>query len=470
MNKVSNSKRQPRGKTMELGMKISQIAKRLKEPKDEKGGSLLTLLGISSIVIVASLGLAGAGTFGTILTHQNLANKQAINSADSGISEALFKLSNGSCVDTGSDATLKYSYKVYHSDQSTAPTTIDTAGLVAGCPTDLDKWVLVQSEGVGKNDTKKKSVATFSWASDSTRVIPQMISGKQVNLNSVEILGSASGLKMRPTIYSKDGGVSCVDSLEKLKKNVNISADQPTSPVDCAISGDIKSTGDADLNSAEIMGDVCSTGSLFNGSKVAGETVENSSSCGPTGSMYGYKPNYASNTVDITADGCANFTKFKELVETNYAKPTILNATTCDTELTNMLSSTDEKTLNIGSNNLTVVVDEDTSIRNLTIETSKGPSVLNFVIPSNESNSTQSSCTTSASLNLENVDYKSGVNGIFYSPCSINLKGSDISGQVYGGNSVTLENTSIHYYPIDLVNADTVVGDGNFAKNLVRVF
>lgn len=451
-------------------MKISQILKRLKQPKDEKGGSLLTLLGISSIVIVTSLSVAGAATFGTILTHNNLSSKQAIDSADSGISEALFKLSNGSCADTGFDSTLNYSYKIYHSDQATAPTTVDALGLVAGCPTDLDKWVLIQSEGSGKNDTKKKSIATFNWINDNARIIPQMITGKQVNLTSVEILGSAAGLKARPTIYSKDGGVKCIDSLEKLKRNVNISADQPTGLVDCSINGDIKSSADVDLNSAEVQGDVCSTGSFFNASQVAGEKLENESSCGPLGSMYGYKPTYASNTVNVTADGCANFAKFKEIVETSYTKPTILNASSCDTEFTNMLSTTDEKNLNIGSNNLTVVVDEDTTVRNLTVETSKGPSSLNFVIPSDESNSTQSSCATPASLNFENVDYKSGVNGIFYSPCSTNLKSSDISGQVYGGNSVTLDNTSIHYYPIDLVNADTVVGDGKFAKNLVRVF
>jgi hypothetical protein len=462
-----NKEKQPAAKIMELRMKISE---RLKTPKDEKGGSLLTLLGISSIVIITSLSVAGAATFGTILTHENLANKQALDSADSGISEALFKLSNGSCVDTGSDTTLNYSYKIYHSDQSTAPTTVDAPGLVAGCPVDLDKWVLVQSEGTGKNDTKKSSIATFKWADASARVIPQMITGKQINLTDTEVLGSASGLKLRPTIYSKDGGVSCVDSLGKLNKNVNIAADQSTDLVDCAINGDIRSTADVDLNSAEIMGDVCTTGAIFNASKVAGDRLEHASTCGRLGSMYGYKPNYASNTVDVTAAACSDFARFTEIVESNYSAPTILNASSCGTEFTDMLSTTDNKTLNIGSNDLTVVIDEDTNIRNLTVETSKGPSSLNFVVPSDDSNSTQSSCATSASLNLEKVNYKDGANGIFYSPCSTTLKDSDISGQVYGGNSVTLEKTRINYYPIGLINTDTAVDDGHFAKHLVRVF
>lgn len=447
-----------------------KISERLKKPKDEKGGSLLTLLGISSIVIITSLSVAGAATFGTILTHQNLANKQALDSADSGISEALFKLSNGSCVDTGADTTLNYSYKIYHSDQSTAPTKVDTLGVAPGCPVDMDKWVLVQSEGIGKNDTKKTAIATFKWEDGNSRVIPQIITGKQINLTDTEVLGSASGLKLRPTIYSKDGGVSCVDPLGNLNRNVNISSDQSTNFVDCSINGDVKASSDVDLNSSDIKGDVCTTGSIFNASKIAGNRLDHASTCGPLGSMYGYKPDYTSNTVDITSDGCANFTKFKEIVETSYAKPTILNASSCDAEFSNMLSTDDEKTLNIGSNNLTVVVDEDTTIRNLTVATSKGPSSLNFVIPSDSSNSTQSLCGTPASLNLEKVDYKDGANGIFYSPCSTTLKDSDISGQVYGGNSVTLDKTRINYYPIDLINTAAVVGDGNFVKHLVRVF
>lgn len=452
-------------------MKISQISERLKKPKDEKGGGLLTLLGISSIIGVAALSVAGAATFGTILTHDNLATKQADDSAGSGISEAFFKLSNGSCVANGSDTTLKYSYQVYHSEAPTAPTAVDAPGLVAGCPTDLDGWVLIESEGEGKNDTKKKSIATFQWVADNSRVIPQVITGQQVNLTSAVTIASASGLKIRPTIYSKNGGVSCVGTSGSLNKNVNISVDDPTSPVDCSITGDIRAVPDADLNSAVIMGDACSTGFLSNATNVAGETLESATTCGPTGSMYGYKPNYSSNTVPLSAVACANFAKFKETVETAYAEPTILDASLCGADLTNTLSSADAKTLSIGSNELTIVLDEDTSVRNLTVVTSEGPSTLNFVIPSFESNSTQSSCfAIPASLSLENVVYKEGANGIFYSPCSTNLKGSDISGQVYGGQSVTIENTNIHYYPIELVNADSIVGDGSFQKHLVRVF
>lgn len=454
---------------MELRMKVSQIAERLKKPKDEKGGGLLTLLGISSVVLVTALSVAGAATFGTILTHKNLASKQAVDSADSGISEALFKLSNGACDETGYDDTLKFSYKVYHSDALVAPTAVDAPGLVAGCPSDLDRWVLIQSDGEGKNDTQKESIATFKWIGDNARIIPQVVSGQQVTLTSTEILGSASGIKVRPTIYSENGGISCVDSSERREKNVNINAVAPASPVDCSITGDIRASSDADLNSAEIEGDACSTGFLSNSSNVTGETLESSTTCEASGSMYGYKPNFASNTVNITAEACANIAKFKQIVEEEYISPTILNATSCSTEFSNMLSGIDNKTFNIGSNELTVVVDEDTSIRSLTVKTSEGPSSLSFVIPSDASNSTQSSCTTSGALNIEDVIYEEGVSGIFYSPCATNMKSSDISGQVYGGQSVVIENTSIRYYPIELANADIMVGDGSLQKHLVRV-
>jgi hypothetical protein len=454
---------------MEFRMKFSQIVERLKKPKDEKGGGLLTLLGISSIVGVAAISVAGAATFGTILTHDTLASKQAVDSADSGISEAVFNLSNGSCVESASDSNLNFSYQVYHSAELMAPTSVDSPELVAGCPSDLDRWVLIQSEGEGKNDTTKKSVATFKWISDEARVIPQLITGQQINLTSVEILGSASGINVRPTIYSESGGVSCVDSSEKLKKNVGINIANATSLVSCSISGDVRAVSDVDLNSADIEGDVCSTGLLSNATNVAGETLESATTCGVTGSMYGYKPNFASNTIALNADTCANFAKFKQIVETDYSAPTILNATSCGTDFTNMLATPDEKTLDIDANELTIVVDEDTSIRRLTVTTSDGPSALNFVIPSDASSSTQSSCVTTASLNLENVVYKEGVSGLFYSPCSINMKSSDISGQVYGGQNVILENTSIQYYPIALVNADLMVGDGTLQKHLVRV-
>lgn len=449
-------------------MKISKISERLKEPKDEKGGGLLNLLGISAIVLVAALSIAGAATFGTILTHENLASKQAKNSADSGISEVVSRLSSGSCVESGSDSSLKYSYKVYHSAETTAPTTIDAAGLVFGCPSNSDRWVLIQSEGEGKNNTKKKSIATYEWIGTNVQMIPQVITGEQVSFTSSNVIGSALGLKVRPTIYSKNGGISCVASSGE--KNVNINVDGAINPVDCSVTGNIKALADVDLGSAEIKGDVCSTAFISNSSNVAGETLENAPDCGVTGSMYGYKPNYTINTVNITADDCANFPKFKQVVESDYTVPTILNASLCGTEFTNMFSSSDNKVLDIGASELTIVVDEDTIIKNLTVMTSDGPSSLNFVIPSSDSNSTQSSCSSPASLNLENVIYKEGANGILYSPCSVSLKSSDISGQVYGGKNVNLENTKIHYYPIELVNTDTMVGDGNLQKHLVRVF
>lgn len=450
-------------------MKFSKIKERLKGPKDERGGGLLTLLGISSIVGITALSVAAAATFGTIMTHENLASKQAKNSADSGVSEAVYKLSNGVCDESITDSTVNYSYKVYHSAALTAPTTIDAAGVTLGCPSNTDRWVLIKSEGKGKNDTKKDSVATFKWSEDA-KIIPQVITGEQISLTSTEITGSGSGLKLRPTIYSKSGSVSCVDTLETFQKNANINADSPTSALDCAVTGDVRITGDADLSSANVEGDACATGFLSNASNIRGETLEGSATCGATGSMYGYKPNFAANTIAITSDDCANFAKFKQIIEENYTEPTILDATSCGADFTNMLSTPDDKYFNISSNELTIVTDEETSIRNLNVHTSSGPSSLSFVIPSDSSNSTESICSTDASLNLENVVYKEGANGMFYSPCTTNLKHSDISGQVYGGKNVVIENTSIHYYPIELVNADSIVGAGNFQKHLVRVF
>lgn len=450
-------------------MKMSQMVERLKGPKDEKGGGLLSLLGIGSVVLTISLSVAGAAAFGAKITHENLAGQQAMDAVDSAVSEALFNLSHGTCEPTGFDSTLKYSYQVYSSAEATAPTTMDAPGLTAGCPTDLDRWVLIHSEGEGKNNTVKNSITTYKWVDSNARVIPQLVTGQQITLSTVEMLGSSSGLTTRPVIYSKNGGVSCVDSLPSLKK-INISVDDAVNPVNCAVTGDIRATNDVDLNSSGIQGDACSTGFLYNGSQVDGDIIENAVSCGVTGTMYGYKPHYAENTIVIPPGTCSNFAQFKQVVETPYEEPTILNATGCGEELNNMLITPGNKNFNIGSNELTIVTDQNTSILDLTVTASNGPSSLSFAIPSSESNSTQSTCLLSATLNLENVTYEDGASGMFYSPCSTNIVGSDISGQVYGGNNVSISNSNIRYYPVELVNADSVVGDGSFQKHLVRVF
>jgi hypothetical protein len=462
----SNSETNVGEQRMSIRKKISE---RFKNQKDEKGGALLTFLGVGSIIGITTLGIAGAAAFGTILTHKNLGGKQATISAESGLSEALFKLSNGACVPTGSDSNLKYSFQVYHSQESTVPTSTDSTGLIAGCPTDSDQWVSIQAEAEGKNDVSKKTFATYKWDGAEPNVLPQVITGKQINLTSVEIPGSANGLKVRPTIFSKEGGVSCEDSSEKLK-NVNISVENTSSLLNCVIKGDIHLKGDADLDSTSVDGDVCSTGFLSNTQGVAGKTIEGALTCGDSGSMYGYKPSFASNTVALAPNDCSTFEKFKSIVETQYSAPTILNASACGSELNGILSSDDAKTLKLDSNNLTLIVDEATAVRNLSIETTSGPATLNFVVPSATSDSNQSTCENAASLNLENVFYKDGVTGMIYSPCSITLKDSDISGQVYGGDSVSADNTRIQYSPVEFANAQSKVSDGNASKHLIRVF
>lgn len=454
---------------MGLEMKFSKLKERFKNNRSEEGGALLTLLGVGSVVAVTSLSVAGAAMFGTIITHQNLDTKQTKNAAESGISEAVSKLSNGSCDPTGSDTTVGYSYQVYHSSELVAPTSKDIAGLTEGCPSDSDKWVSIKSTGQAKNGTSKDQFATYKW-SGSNKILPQVITGQNVKLTTTEITGSATGLSLRPTIFSKNGSVSCVDSVELKTKNVNIRTDNPTAVLDCSITGDVSSNTSADLGAAEISGDVCSTGLFTNDSKVAGETIENATSCGFLGTMYGYKPVTASNTVTLTSEQCSSFVQFQRLIEKSYATPTVLDATTCGPELSGILSSPDTKELNIGSNSLTLITDKDTTIKNLNIKTASGPAVLSFVVPSDSSSSVSSSCVNATLLDLENVKYQDGASGMIYSPCSVNVKSSDISGQVYGGQSANLEDTTIQYYPVELINADATVGDGILPKHLVRAF
>lgn len=453
-------------------VKRASLRDRLAEARnDESGaGGLISLLGVGILVTVIAMSAASIATFSVSVASNSLSSQKAMDSANSAVSEALLKLTKSGCQSKLN--TTEYSYSVYHSEQKNAPTSIETTGLQAGCPTVSDKWVMIEAVGKGMDDHERTVISTYKWTPSGSVVIPEAINSGQATVltgskvyNDVGTIGPATIYTKKSTSWLSSESLNCQDS--SVSANVHVeSSSKFTLNSGCVIKGNFGSKFDVDLSRGSVQGSACSVGSITNPSNAAGGSKSRLSDCDYRGSSYGYKPN-TTTALKLSGTQCTNFTILKNLLESQ-ANPVIVDSTTCSSNT--LWNTSSAKVLQLKTD-ITYITNPGT-IANLTIQPSAAFSPnFNIIDPSSLASSTAQTCRTSGSkLSIQNVTYADGASGMLYTACSLELTGSKIAGQLYGGDRVSLTSSELKYKPIDLPGTTTEPTRFKNALNLIRVY
>jgi Tfp pilus assembly protein PilX len=158
------------------------VLTRLKTARNEEGASLASVVLISSFVFITIFGIASTSLISTELTANNRSEFLSSAAAEAGVDDAIALATKGvGCVPAKTNAAAGYTYKLFRSSATTAPTSI--AGLTAGCPVTGDKYSVVQSIGTAAGGASTEVVSSYKWMSpiDTT---PSKIYGKSATNQS----------------------------------------------------------------------------------------------------------------------------------------------------------------------------------------------------------------------------------------------------------------------------------------------
>lgn len=441
------------------------IRTRMKQHKDETGGGLITVVGVSLVVTVVVGTVLTSAAVSTQFTYSITNQQQADNASEAGIQQAVSAISIGECSDTVTDDL--FDYTVYTSDADAQPTSVEDATVRVGCPTDDDKWVLVESVGKGANDAMSTLTGVFDVSTGSD-TLAHAITAKNVDLRTAGKMNIAPGVeKNQATIYS-DNTPECATT-NPIDATLYINNTDIKKFNNCLINGDVKAKDNILVEpSSTINGDVCSLKDATGASdSIKGRTLKNDPDCATYGGYYGYVPNIPSDVVKFTNKQCISWSTFSTALENLGPGDHVIDATSCNNFV--FVSSQYNKPLEL-QGDLTIVKN-DISMYRIDV-TSVVPEAVTFnvVAPSGSSNPDASTCgnPTAANASVREVTYANGVHGMLYTPCSVNLWDSDITGQVYAGEKFTMTNGEFTYQPSALYDPVDTIADNDYVT-LTRV-
>lgn len=475
-----------------------------KRERGEQGSGLMTVLGVSLVVTIAAGTVTSSIVMASNMTAETLSRQQADEAAEAGINDAINTYSTGECKSyITKNSSPKYTYSFYRSTSDTAPSSKTSTATYAGCPKETgsiaDRWMLIESVGYGKNNTSKTKTAVFKVTPKNMNVIPQAITANKVDLKTrFNLNTNPSVVGSNVSIYTSDLVCDVGTSTTKSVVNANLKYDSSLSlaPVgNCTINGNIEAnidsaSGVVDLNGMDINGNICSSTNFQNIEGLKGEKRTSVNiPCNYEGTRYGYIPDM-SNSVEVKTAGCTDWGILKEQIETvsgqNDGKNNILDLTACgsgsdNTKLRKIMYD-DASTEGSGSRDLSLkgdinlVFSKGFLLNNSTIK-SESPSdnhTINFIIPSNTADSSQSSIPSgTGTAFFRNVKYDDGISGTIYTPSNFTAyTGTVINGQIYAGGTFTSNTVvTLNYMPVGLPDAEKQISkDINSTPDLIRVY
>lgn len=481
--------------------------KKIKEKfknRDESGAGLISLLGVSLLVSTLVISTTQLASYGALFTQNNTSNQQANSAAEAGINSAIYNYLQGTCKDRiATTDEPKYTFNVYHSTSNAQPPVLSDPSFAPGCPTQWDTWIGIEVIGYGKNNSYVKKEATFKLQSIESSYLPQTIAGKNINTKNTNVSTEPGAMFSNASIYSADGNIVCDSS----KLQANIKQNNGTFTNACSINGNYDTNGSLSSSSTgTIDGDVCSTRATSE-SGVKGTVSNNQDACIKDATEFGYTPSYLVNPSSVPTiimlkpEQCNSWSTFTSAVNSwDVRKDQIFDLRKCDTGM--LFNSGVKRELNV-RNDLTLIMD-NINISNLTItqkpdddqlrrvnlvKASADPladsstcfSGYNPLYPINDNwyyDGDPNSITDPGNLNrdepgatgtVNNLKYKPGVYGVVYSPCGLNIKNSDIRGQVYSGGDLTMDSTNVLYMPTSLQLPVQNIKDTGHTPSVLRV-
>ena len=454
--------------------------KREQVAKDE-GSGLITILGVTMVVAIVATSVTMSAAVSTNFTYTQLNAQQASDFSDAAMADAVSMLSNddmgyNACFyehNDGKVSTKNYNYTIYRSSGATVPVNgIDDPQVKQGCPTDIDNWVLIKVDGKGRQDTLHSETAVYKIAKFNEEYLPHALQAGKMDLNAVGSLSVAQGvLASQPTIFIDDGDsnsasnpfLNCKSSTP-INANIflnNTNTEQtvnfPVASNECHINGDVIANGAINLRASGMYnGDVCSHSTVGSSAYAKGTVEQNASDCGFYGTMYGYVPQPSVIEKPFTDQSrhCrwSNIQSYLQSLEDDSHH--IVDVSICSSTFGNTLPKQLELSSDITIINNNSASSSNNLSANLTVSSKDGKNhSFNIVRPSAEANDNASNVCTTTDY-VTDVTYNKGVHGMIYTPCSLNVDKSNLIGQIYSGNKLTMAgNSSLSYMPSALVKA-----------------
>lgn len=235
---------------------------------NERGSSLLAVIGLMAVAVVATLAIAGSTMNSLGVSSATRAGVQAQSAAEAGIDVALLKLTTASCTATTiSTAAPEFEVDISQSTSTTVENWTDA------CPIDDTKRVKIISTGTAKrtdltsNAPVDTHVIEAIYAFDAATVATPA-TGADAALYSYST-GSFSGSSILdsttdslPTMMVKEGNVTC-DASGILKYNLVVDDGALEIGGSCQIRGNVWASSFDALGSVKIAGSVWTTGAAL---------------------------------------------------------------------------------------------------------------------------------------------------------------------------------------------------------------
>jgi len=466
---------------------LNIFKKRLAQ-RNEDGAGLITILGVSMVVLIVAASVTTSAAVSTTFTYSQLQSQQASEHADTGLTEAIATLSSGDkCINAKAPTDDEpYGYNIYYSISKEKPSTTNTEDgtYERGCPIEgISQWILIESYGEGRNQTLTTKQAVFEVAGIGGNVLPHAMTAGIMNFQKIGELNTANGLTSnQPSLYVSNpnaNSILCSSSPENPVKADFYWNNDIIRWFDCSVEGNVKvASGLSVRDSANIIkGDVCSPLHINDtGNKVQGEKIRNNPDCGFYGGRYGYqvKPEAVDLKVTKTSE-CNNSLAIVQNYINNNPGKKIIDLTQCSSNWNSQMN----KELIV--NDDTTILFNRISISNLKINSTSNKNVtVNLVTPSGTADANDSTCTsgTTTPENFSRSSYGAGVHGMVYTPCNLDIDSSHITGQIYSGGTLRMtnsdntgayKNTTLTYMPSALPDAVVNIQDSDKKSELIRV-
>lgn len=497
-------------------MSFRKLKKRfLNNKKDETGAGLVSLIGVSMVVLVTAGVVTSAATFSTQKVNSSLSQQQASDYAQMGLNRAENYISR---MIRGLDPNVlalketvydgEFSVQIYKSNKDELPNLekvisksdpsenksisqkLAEVGIQAGNPSPTDKWVIAVSTGKGLHANTITLISAYEWRDTDVAVSPYTVAANNVILSGSTI-GSSSGVTSRPVVFSDEGHIDCKKEsigvnqtvingdIRKDKNTANTTASKIEG---CKINGTVYTKEKLNVDKADITGVIMKSSNESNfitGLDPNGKAFETYVDTGllnwkPT--LYGYYPKLTENinpnpdelkVLPMTSEQCEKYNIFASLVN-SLDRPTILDGRTCSN--TNALYSGPDIKL---KTDVAVIVDKAPSIRNAKISSADGKHHSLTIAARAGAESTNSVPVNSSGggiMKASNVKTEPGASLMLYSSDQLSIEnGSDFTGQAMAGTTLNMHNSSIHYHPVKLLGTTKVVSPKNGSAALVRV-
>jgi len=487
--------------------------------KDDTGAGLVSLIGVSMIVVITASAVTSSATFSTNRVSSSLSQQQAKDYAKAGLDSVELVIEDASINSSANHPSSfsksigdgEYTVNISHSDATYIQRPDNALSRAAstekekerykkwraenkiqdGWPSAADRWIIVEPIGKGFHDKISSTIAIYEWRDADVAVSPYALAAKNVLLNGSEV-DTSSGVTGKASVISTDGYLRCYASgPSMIKGDIKKSTPGSSSYLDgCTVDGNVYSKYYIKAKDNTI------TGKFF--SNISNQTYQRDN-LNPesklvdargteldswTPSLYGYSPILTETdspspgkpkVKKLAQNQCTNKTLFASLVQgldDANKTPVILDGTECTSFTALYGSSTAKIDLKLNTD-VSLVLDVAPYINYANISSGDG-NHHSFTVAMRSGEESTNSITPNpkgaGSVRVDDSNTLPGISMMIYSSDQILIQRSNITGQAMAGATINFAKSKLNYHPVTLLGTTKVVSPKNGAPGLVRVY